>query len=273
MATKIQVRRDTAANWTSEDPTLAIGEIGYETDTGKFKIGNGSDEWTALAYSKDQALLTTSSPTFADITDSGLTASEIVASNADKKLVSLAVATYPSLAELAYVKGVTSAIQTQLGTVGMTLVATANPSAAADFTISGLTSGVKYYLDMEMTQNTSAGYYKVQFNADTGNNYKWVYIKFTTNTGNVLGYSNAGYGWIVITGNATPAAGDFFKGNVSFVNNSGNAVVGFFNGYAADTVMYASGGFRYAGAATLSSVTVSTTAGTMSGVAKLYRLN
>jgi len=43
-----------------------------------------------------------------------LTASEILATDASKNLVSLAVATYPSLTELAYVKGVTSAIQTQL---------------------------------------------------------------------------------------------------------------------------------------------------------------
>src|SRR3990167_8921193 len=45
---------------------------------------------------------------------SGLTASEILGTDASKNLVSLAVATYPSLAELVYVKGVTSAIQTQL---------------------------------------------------------------------------------------------------------------------------------------------------------------
>jgi len=50
------------------------------------------------------------------LTLSGLTASEILGTNADKKLVSLAVATYPSLAELAYVKGVTSAVQTQMDT-------------------------------------------------------------------------------------------------------------------------------------------------------------
>lgn len=43
-----------------------------------------------------------------------LTASEIVATNADKDLVSLAVATYPSLTELSYVKGLTSAVQTQI---------------------------------------------------------------------------------------------------------------------------------------------------------------
>lgn len=46
---------------------------------------------------------------------SGLTASEIIGTDASKNLVSLAVATYPSLTELTYVKGVTSAIQTQLG--------------------------------------------------------------------------------------------------------------------------------------------------------------
>ena len=46
----IQVRRDTAANWTSVNPTLAAGEIGFETNTGKFKIGTGSATWTALPY-------------------------------------------------------------------------------------------------------------------------------------------------------------------------------------------------------------------------------
>ena len=46
----IQVRRDTAANWTSTNPTLASGEMGFETDTGKFKIGTGSTAWTVLEY-------------------------------------------------------------------------------------------------------------------------------------------------------------------------------------------------------------------------------
>ena len=48
--TQIQVRRSTAATWTSTNPTLAAGEIGFETDTGKFKIGTGSSTWTALSY-------------------------------------------------------------------------------------------------------------------------------------------------------------------------------------------------------------------------------
>jgi hypothetical protein len=57
----IQVRRDTAANWTSTNPTLASGEMGFETDTGKFKIGNGSTAWTSLAYSFN-ATISTSQP-------------------------------------------------------------------------------------------------------------------------------------------------------------------------------------------------------------------
>ncbi len=46
----MQQRRDTAANWTSQNPTLLNGELGYETDTGKWKLGNGSTAWTSLAY-------------------------------------------------------------------------------------------------------------------------------------------------------------------------------------------------------------------------------
>ncbi len=45
----IQVRRDTAANWTSKNPTLAAGEIAFETDTKKVKIGDGSTAWNSLA--------------------------------------------------------------------------------------------------------------------------------------------------------------------------------------------------------------------------------
>lgn len=48
--TKIQVRRDSAADWTSNNTVLDAGEFGYETDTGKLKIGNGTTAWNALSY-------------------------------------------------------------------------------------------------------------------------------------------------------------------------------------------------------------------------------
>ena len=47
---RFQLRRDTAANWTSNNPTLAAGEAGFETDTNKLKIGDGTTAWTSLAY-------------------------------------------------------------------------------------------------------------------------------------------------------------------------------------------------------------------------------
>jgi hypothetical protein len=50
VVTQIQLRRGTAAEWTSTNPTLAAGEQGFETDTGKLKIGDGSTAWTSLAY-------------------------------------------------------------------------------------------------------------------------------------------------------------------------------------------------------------------------------
>lgn len=50
VVTQIQVRRGTAAQWTSANPTLANGEWGYETDTNKAKIGNGSTAWNSLSY-------------------------------------------------------------------------------------------------------------------------------------------------------------------------------------------------------------------------------
>lgn len=43
-------RRDTAANWTSNNPVMQAGQLGYETDTLKFKFGDGSTSWISLSY-------------------------------------------------------------------------------------------------------------------------------------------------------------------------------------------------------------------------------
>jgi hypothetical protein len=94
MASQIQLRRDTAANWTSANPTLAQGEIGFESNTGKMKIGIGSTAWTSLGYFAGA---------IADI--SGLQ------SALDGKQ---AIVSGVSDTEIGYLDGVTSAIQTQL---------------------------------------------------------------------------------------------------------------------------------------------------------------
>lgn len=59
--TKIQVRRGLASLWTSTNPTLSAGEIGYETDTGLFKIGDGTTTWASLSYNSTVRALTAGS--------------------------------------------------------------------------------------------------------------------------------------------------------------------------------------------------------------------
>jgi hypothetical protein len=55
MANRIQLRRDTAANWLSVNPVLADGEPGLEYDTGKIKYGDGITNWFGLAYATTPA--------------------------------------------------------------------------------------------------------------------------------------------------------------------------------------------------------------------------
>jgi hypothetical protein len=77
--TQMQVRRGTASSWTSTNPTLAAGELGFETDTGKFKIGTGSSTWTGLAYATGLNAITylfnatAAQTTFSGVDANGLT--------------------------------------------------------------------------------------------------------------------------------------------------------------------------------------------------------
>ncbi|NIP26040.1 MAG: hypothetical protein GWN94_24885 [Phycisphaerae bacterium] len=49
-ARQIRLRIDTSTNWTTSDPTLLKGEPGIESDTGRVKIGDGSNVWSSLSY-------------------------------------------------------------------------------------------------------------------------------------------------------------------------------------------------------------------------------
>jgi hypothetical protein len=106
---RILIRRDTAAAWTAANPTLASGELGGETDTGKLKLGNGSTAWNSLAYQGGvtsingntgavTGLAPTAGPTF--------TGTVVLPSTTS-------IGTVTST-EIGYVDGVTSAIQTQI---------------------------------------------------------------------------------------------------------------------------------------------------------------
>lgn len=54
MPQKIQVRRGTAAEWTSANPILSDGEMGFEKDTKKIKFGDGVAAWSSLGYAVAQ---------------------------------------------------------------------------------------------------------------------------------------------------------------------------------------------------------------------------
>lgn len=80
--TTIQHRRDTAANWTTNNFVLAEGEKGYERGTGKFKVGDGTKTWSQLEYftpGSTSTVATTGATMYADspVAGSGLTAVEV----------------------------------------------------------------------------------------------------------------------------------------------------------------------------------------------------
>ena len=101
----------------------------YPASDDSFALGSASFRWSDFRAN---------TATFSGaVTLSGLTASEIVITDASKNLVSASVATYPSLTELAYVKGVTSAIQTQLNAKGVGTVTSVAQTVPTGLTISG----------------------------------------------------------------------------------------------------------------------------------------
>lgn len=154
MAQQIQLRNDTAANWTAENPVLAEGEVGFETDTGRFKIGNGSTAWNSRAYAapasnsvSDHASLTTSVHGIANtanlVTTSDLSPLAPLANPTFSGTVSLPSTTSigdVSSTELAYVNGVTSAIQTQLDAKLASSTASTTYAPLAGPTFSGTVS-------------------------------------------------------------------------------------------------------------------------------------
>jgi hypothetical protein len=66
MATRIKLRRDTAANWLEQNPILALGEPGMETDTRMMKMGDGATRWADLKYAVTGDLQVTDSTIHGD---------------------------------------------------------------------------------------------------------------------------------------------------------------------------------------------------------------
>jgi hypothetical protein len=56
LANRIQIRRDTLANWTSNNPILANGEISFVTDLNRIKVGDGTQNWLYISYLEEDSL-------------------------------------------------------------------------------------------------------------------------------------------------------------------------------------------------------------------------
>jgi len=153
MAVQIQLRRGTASAWTVANPTLAVGEFAVETDTDKYKIGDGSTAWTSLSYS--------SLPSGAVTTAGGVTIAGTITHGADG-----------TGADVRWNSGTAGdymlwdASEEQLvitGTAGATAlnIADGNVVIAGDLTVNGATTNISttnYIVEDSLIElNTGAG--------------------------------------------------------------------------------------------------------------------
>ena len=132
MAVKIQMRRDTAAAWTAANPTLAAGEMGLETDTTYYKIGNGSTAWNSLAYGAYNGTISNSSITSAMIVDGTIVAGDIASDAITTAKILDANVTAAKLANTAVAAGSYTTANITVDAQGRLTSATSGNSFAGD---------------------------------------------------------------------------------------------------------------------------------------------
>ena len=157
MATVIQVKRGTAAAWTSANTVLTAGEIGFESDTKKMKVGDGSTAWTSLAYTATDGDITavvagtglsggstSGSATLA--IDTSVVVDKTTAQTLTNKTLTSPVLTTPSIStmtttgDILYASSANTPARLGIGSTGNVLtVASGVPSWAAPASSSGMT--------------------------------------------------------------------------------------------------------------------------------------
>lgn len=63
MLARTKFRLDTSGNWSSSNPTLLLGELGYDSTVKAFKLGDGSTAWNSLPYYRSGGLVSTTAST------------------------------------------------------------------------------------------------------------------------------------------------------------------------------------------------------------------
>jgi len=146
MATRMQQRRGTAAQWTAANPTLAAGEIGFETDTNKFKVGNGSSAWSSLAYFVDASVVFDSSEV-QGLIDTAVSNLIDGAPNALNTLNEIAAAINDDENYAAYITNTFNSMGSDITDLQSNVVSLVNADIATNNTISELSSNVSSNLD------------------------------------------------------------------------------------------------------------------------------
>jgi hypothetical protein len=157
--TQIQIRRGTAAQWTSANPILASGEFGYETDTGKFKIGDGTTAWNSIAVLNGVTASSTDTFTNKTINGTNNTLSNIgnaALTNSAITINGTAVSLGGSISLPGDIEGVTAGTGlTGGGTSGTVTISLDTPVSAANggTGISSLGTGVATWLGTPTSDN------------------------------------------------------------------------------------------------------------------------
>jgi hypothetical protein len=153
MATTIQIRRDTSANWTTANSVLASGEFGFETNTGKIKIGDGTTAWNSMAYISDPAGATKLG--FISVTQAvDLDAMEaqgdnlVTLSGVASNAVNLGTFTGAVIPDNSTVKGALQALETEIGTLASGMTFSGDWDASAGTFPSGSQLGSFYVVSV-----------------------------------------------------------------------------------------------------------------------------
>jgi hypothetical protein len=143
MATRMQQRRGTAAQWISTNspngPILNAGEVGWESDTNKFKIGDGSTTWANLNYFLDEDALGGSIDDYVPLTQKGA-ASGVAALDASKNVV---------------VPGASIIVEGATDNVYDTTMTVTDPTANRTITFKDESGTVAYTADITVTASST----------------------------------------------------------------------------------------------------------------------
>lgn len=219
--TIIQLRRATAASWTSVNPILALGEVGIETDTYKFKVGDGTSLWAALPYFVTASSIglgnvnntsdATKNAATAALTNKDLTSgtntfpTSLVTLTGSQSLSNktLTAPTVTDYTETVNAIGTVSSSSTLSLSSGTVLTATLTASAACTFTMPTAAAGKSFVLMLKQAASTGNG-------SATFTNVKWSGGTAPTITAaagkmDILSFFSDGTNWYgSITQNYTP---------------------------------------------------------------------